>query len=173
MEEKQGLNIHYVSLAKLKPYKNNPRKNDKAVDFVKNSIEQFGWRVPIVIDRNMIILAGHTRYKAAKRLGIEMVPCVVADDLSEEQAAAFRLIDNKTQELSSWDFGKLIQELNDLVDEFRMSMFGFDDKEDDDGGEVGRVATQDLDEGEELDIEDFSDGSFNCQCPFCGFWFND
>jgi len=79
----------------LTPYENNPRKNDKSVDYVANSISQFGFKVPIVIDSNGVIVAGHTRYKAAVKLKMETVPCIVADDLTEEQIRAFRLVDNK------------------------------------------------------------------------------
>lgn len=85
------------------PYENNPRNNDKAVKFVANSIKQFGFKVPIIIDKNGVIVAGHTRLKAAKKLGMKMVPCIVADDLNEEQVKAFRLADNKTGEAAGWD----------------------------------------------------------------------
>ena len=78
------------------PYETNPRNNDKAVKFVANSIKQFGFKVPIIIDKNGVIVAGHTRLKAAKKLGMKTVPCIVADDLTPEQVKAFRLADKKT-----------------------------------------------------------------------------
>lgn len=165
------MKIEYKKIGDLKPYARNPRKNDDAVDYVANSIKEFGFIVPVVIDNKNVIVAGHTRYKAAKKLGIEDIPCIIADDLTEKQINAFRLIDNKTQELSSWDYGKLIEELTGLVDDIDMTQFAFapigEDKND------GTEATQDLDEGEELDLDDFSDESFNCTCPCCGFKFND
>ena len=111
-------------ITELKPYEKNPRKNDEAVDYVANSIKEFGFKVPIVIDKNNVIVAGHTRYKASKKLGLEEVPCIVADDLNEEQIKAFRLADNKVSEMAEWDFPTLDDELNDLT--IDMEQFGFD-----------------------------------------------
>lgn len=108
----------------MRPYGRNPRKNDDAVPYVAESIKQFGFKVPIVIDRGGVIVAGHTRYKAAKKLGMETVPCIVADDLTEEQIKAFRLADNKVAEKAVWDFELLGTELEELF-EFNMSDFGF------------------------------------------------
>ena len=82
-------------ITEIKPYEKNPRKNDEAVKYVAESIKQFGFKVPIVIDSHDIIVAGHTRWKAAKKLGLSEVPCIVADDLNDEQIKAFRLADNK------------------------------------------------------------------------------
>ena len=87
-------------LTELKPYEKNPRNNTAAVEPVAESIKQFGFKVPIVIDKNGVIVAGHTRYKAAEKLGLDKVPCIVADDLSPEQIKAFRLADNKTAEFA-------------------------------------------------------------------------
>lgn len=112
-------------VAELKPYKNNPRKNDKAVDAVAASIKAFGFKQPVVIDDNGEIIAGHTRLKAAKKLGIKTVPCIVADDLTPEQIKAYRLADNKTAELAEWDMELLPLELDDLQ-EFDMTLFGFE-----------------------------------------------
>lgn len=112
-------------LAELKEYANNPRNNDGAVDAVAESIKQFGFKVPIIIDKDGVIIAGHTRRKAAKKLGLDVVPCVVADDLNEDQIKAFRLADNKTGDLALWDFEKLEEELAELA-EMDMSVFGFD-----------------------------------------------
>lgn len=120
------MKILEMSLNQLKPYENNPRNNDNAVDAVANSIKEFGFKVPIVIDSQGVIVAGHTRFKAAKRLGIANVPCIVADDLSPAQIKAFRLADNKVSELAEWDNGLLYAELEDLTD-FDMSAFGFGD----------------------------------------------
>ena len=119
----------------LKPYEKNPRKNDEAVNFVAESIKQFGFKVPIVIDKNNVIVAGHTRFKAAKKLGISEVPCIVADDLTDEQIKAFRLADNKVAEKAEWDFDLLTVELDDLF-EFDMSAFGFIEEEELDLDEI-------------------------------------
>ncbi len=110
----------------LTPYERNPRRNDEAVKFVKASIEQFGFKVPIVIDADGVIVAGHTRLKAAKELGMEEVPCIVADDLNEEQVKAFRLADNMTASKSEWDIELLNTELLDLEANFDMADFGFE-----------------------------------------------
>ena len=117
-------NIVWIEIQKLVPYKNNPRKNDAAVEYVANSIKEFGFKVPVVIDKNGVIIAGHTRIKAAELLGIGTVPCIIANDLSEEQVKAFRLADNKTAEFSEWNFDLLDVELEDIGD-IDMSNFGF------------------------------------------------
>lgn len=107
----------------LKPYKNNPRKNDQAVDAVAASIKEFGFKIPIIIDKNGVIVAGHTRLKAAKKLGLDKVPVIRATDLTYEQVRAFRLADNKVGELSGWKIDKLVKELSEInVD---MRRFGF------------------------------------------------
>jgi len=108
----------------LIPYEKNPRKNAKAIKYVANSIRLFGFKVPIVIDKNNVIVCGHTRLESAKKLGLETVPCIVADDLSDEQIKAFRLADNKVAEKSSWDNELAIAELNDILD-VDMSQFDF------------------------------------------------
>lgn len=82
----------------IRPYEDNPRNNDDAVDKVAESIQKFGFKVPIVIDSEGVIVAGHTRYKAAQKLGLEKIPCIVADDLTDAQVRAFRLVDNKVAE---------------------------------------------------------------------------
>ena len=117
-------------VSELIPYDRNPRKNDEAVKYVKASIEQFGFKVPIVIDADGVIVAGHTRLKAAKELGWAEVPCIVADDLNEEQIRAFRLADNKTGEAAEWDIELLNTELFEL--DFDMAQFGFEEHSPDD-----------------------------------------
>jgi ParB-like chromosome segregation protein Spo0J len=121
----EKVNIINKSINELKPYDKNPRKNDNAVKYVAESIKQFGFKVPIIVDKNNIIVAGHTRYKAAKKLHIDEVPCIIADDLTDEQIKAFRLADNKVAEKAEWDFDLLGNELDDLFD-FDMTVFGFD-----------------------------------------------
>ena len=117
------MQIVRVKVTDLKPYKRNPRKNDQAVDAVAESIKAFGFKVPIIIDENGEIVAGHTRLKAAVKLGMEEVPCIVADDLTPEQIRAFRLADNKTAELAEWDLELLNIELDEI--QLDMSPFGF------------------------------------------------
>lgn len=124
------MNIIELEVEKLVPYENNPRKNDEAVDKVALSISAFGFKVPIVIDKNNVIVTGHTRAKAAKKLGLATVPCIMADDLTDEQIKAFRLADNKVAEFSQWDEAKLLQELQALED-IDMSLYGFSFPEDD------------------------------------------
>ena len=118
-------NIVYKETKDLIPYANNPRLNDNAVDAVAASIKEFGFKVPIVVDRENVIINGHTRLKAAHKLGLKQVPCIVADDLTPEQVKAFRLADNKTSELAEWDMDKLDIELGEIPD-IDMNAFGFD-----------------------------------------------
>lgn len=117
--------IVYISLDEIQPYEQNPRKNDQAVEAVSNSIEKFGFNVPIIVDKDKTIIAGHTRFKAAKKLGLSVVPTIVADDLSPRQAKAYRIADNKVGEISTWDSELLDFELSDLSD-FSMTDFGFE-----------------------------------------------
>ncbi len=109
------MEIKMVKIDDLKPYANNPRFNDDAVEYVANSIKEFGFKVPIVLDKNNEIVAGHTRYKASLELGLKEVPCIIADDLNEEQIKAFRLADNKVSEKSSWNIDLLNEELEDIL----------------------------------------------------------
>lgn len=149
------------NIDKLIPYENNPRKNDKSVDYVANSISRFGFKVPIVIDSNDVIVAGHTRYKAAVKLKMDVVPCIVADDLTEEQIKAFRLADNKVGESSQWDMDLLTDELDGILD-LDMSDFGF--------------LAMDMPEDDlAIDLDDNRPESQKkmrtCHCPKCGFEF--
>lgn len=125
------IKIDYIKTDDLIPYINNPRFNDNAVDAVASSIKNFGFKVPIVIDVDKEIINGHTRLKAAKKLGLDEVPVIMADDLDDAQIKAFRLADNKTAEISEWDFNVLSAELAELED-IDMSEFGFDDLIEDD-----------------------------------------
>jgi ParB-like chromosome segregation protein Spo0J len=118
------MEIVYKKLDDLIPYANNPRFNDEAVEYVANSIKEFGFKVPIVIDKNNEIVAGHTRYKASIELGLTEVPCIIADDLSEEQIKAFRLVDNKVSEASEWNFELLDEELENI--DIDLSDYGFE-----------------------------------------------
>lgn len=126
------MNVIEKAVSELKEYRHNPRNNDGAVEAVAESIKQFGFKVPIIIDGRGEIIAGHTRKKAAERLGLASVPCIVADDLTPEQIKAFRLADNKTGELADWDFSALEKELEELTAfDVDMSAFGFFDFDDD------------------------------------------
>jgi DNA modification methylase len=111
------MEIIYKQTSELIPYINNPRKNDKAVDAVASSIKNFGFKVPVIIDSQGEIIAGHTRLKAAKKLNIKEVPCLIADDLTPAQIKAFRIADNKVSESAEWDIDLLKIEIQDL-DEF-------------------------------------------------------
>lgn len=117
-------------ISDVKPYDKNPRRNDGAVDAVAASIREFGFQQPLVVDKDGVLIVGHTRLKAAKKLGLKEVPVVVADGLSPEQVKAYRLADNKTGELAGWEMGLLEEELAGLCN-FDMEQFGFETQEHD------------------------------------------
>lgn len=142
------------------PYPNNPRINRDAVDKVAASLKEFGFRQPIVVDKDHVIIAGHTRLEAAKQLGMNEVPVLVADDLSAEQVKAYRLADNKTAEFSGWDTGKLDLELADILD-IDMGLFGFEQVE-----PFDEEALEDLFE----DAPEKEKEPKRIQCPHCGEW---
>lgn len=139
----------------LIPYENNPRVNEVAVEKVMDSIMEFGFKVPIVIDKDGVVVAGHTRLLAAKRLEMDSVPCTIADDLTDEQIRAYRLADNKTAELAEWDFDLLREELLNMDD---MEKYGFSEQEV--GGLVESKTTTKESQAEEEDIV--------IRCPRCG-----
>lgn len=142
----------------LIPYKNNPRINDEAVEYVKNSIKEFGFKVPIVIDKNNVIIAGHTRLKASLELGFKEIPCIIADDLTEEQVKAFRLADNKVGENSLWDYIKLEEELSN-IENYNMELLGFIKSEEE---------YFDWDGIENLDEELYEEPEHRMfKCPYC------
>ena len=125
MERVKLLEIRNIAIEKLRAYENNPRRiPELAVKSLVNSIREFGFKVPVVVDENYEIVAGHTRLMAARELGLTGIPCIVADDLTPKQVKAFRLADNKTGELTGWDFEKLDLELEEL--DIDMSDFGFE-----------------------------------------------
>lgn len=149
--------ITLMALTDITPYENNPRNNEEAVEKVANSIKEFGFNQPIVVDKDNVIIVGHTRYLAAQELGLTEAPVIVAGNLSDKQAKAYRLADNKTGELAGWDFEKLALELEQIED-INMSDFGFV-------------------EGSDLDINDddfLSDNQIKekepkkVTCPHCG-----
>lgn len=153
------MEIIIKGLDEIRPYENNPRVNDGAVGAVAESIREFGFQQPIVVDRDGVIIAGHTRYKAAQKLGLTEVPVVVADNLTDEQVRAYRLADNKTGELAEWDFSALEEELAG-IGELDMSLFGFADKE----------SAEAVDLSDEPEEGGDSDGKL-MHCPKCGFVF--
>lgn len=134
--------IKEMPLKDLIHYENNPRKNDHAVEAVTKSIKEFGFKVPIVIDSENVIIAGHTRAKAAEQLGLKKVPCIIADDLTPEQVRAFRIADNKTGEFAEWDMELLTMELAELDGMFT----GFDDLE------IGRMVGDKYKEVEDVEV---------------------
>lgn len=146
------MEIKMVKIEDLKPYPNNPRFNDEAVEYVANSIKQFGFKVPMIIDKNNEIVAGHTRYKASLELGLKEVPCIVADDLTDEQIKAFRLADNKVSEKSQWNFDLLEDELSDIIN-IDMSEFDFKPEE------LEEIERDDL--SEKIDIKNILE--INCE----------
>ena len=149
------MEIIYKNIDELIPYENNPRLNDEAVEYVKNSIKEFGFKVPVVIDKDNVIIAGHTRIKASKELGIKDIPCIIADDLTEEQVKAFRLADNKVAEKSMWDYIKLDEELDSILD-IDMSMFDFNSSD---------IDRNDI---EEISEETYQEPSHKMlECPKC------
>lgn len=149
------LEIKYIPINDIKPYKNNPRLNEDAIPYVMNSIKEFGFKNPIILDKNNVIVAGHTRLESAKRLDMKEVPVIYADDLTEEQIKAFRLADNKVAEKSMWDYTKLDEELDSILD-IDMSMFDFENIE-------------------ETNLDDFFEDNDNkkekesklIECPYC------
>ncbi len=127
---KQQFNIELRDIGTIRPYEKNPRQNDDAVDAVAASLKEFGFRQPFVVDGDGIIVCGHTRYKAAVKLGLAKVPVHVARDLTPEQVRAYRIADNKTSDLSDWDYDILPIELSELQDAgFDLGLLAFDEDE--------------------------------------------
>ena len=154
----------------LRPYENNPRNNEQAVEAVANSIKEFGFKVPIVATIDGEIVNGHTRFKAAKFLKLKTVPVLIADDLTEEQIKGFRLADNKTGELADWDVELLYGELDELTG-FDMTMFGFEDIDfslddfEEDEKETGEEADIDSEEKPKVEYGDiFQLGRHRLMC---------
>lgn len=114
--------IEYKRLDEIRPYDNNPRRNDEAAKAVANSIKEFGFQSPIIVDRDGVIIAGHTRYKAARRLKLQEVPVIVAAELDPEKVKALRIADNSTGEVAEWDLQLLVQELTGI--DYDMADFG-------------------------------------------------
>lgn len=156
---KTDFKIKRVKVADIIPYENNPRRNEDAVEPVGASMEQFGYKVPIVVTADNVIITGHTRLKALEKAGVDEVTVIVADDLTDEQARAFRLADNKTAELAGWDFEALDIELFD-IDKIDMDQFGFKPLFDESRPDI-----------EAHDDVDFNKKGDEIECPSCGFVF--
>lgn len=146
-----------IAINDVVPYENNPRHNDNAVDAVARSIEEFGFQQPLVLDKDKVIVVGHTRFKAAQKLGLKTVPCVIADNLTEEQVKAYRLADNKVGELATWDHDALNIELGDIL-EIDMSDFGFVPPVEIDWDDVREINEDNYEKPE----------SDKLRCPICG-----
>ena len=150
------MNIANIKTDKLIPYINNPRNNENAIDKVASSIQEFGFKVPIVVDKDNVVINGHTRLLASKKLGLEEVPCIIADDLSEAQIKAFRIADNKVSEYSTWDMELLQIELEALCEMgIDMEITGFNEIECMEMLEDIMPNTDDYD----VDIDDYDDVS--------------
>lgn len=154
------MRIIYKNINEIKEYENNPRFNENAVEFVANSIKEFGFKNPCIIDKNNVLVAGHTRLLAAKKLELQEVPCIIAEDLTDEQIRAFRLADNRTAEFSKWDHDKLLQEYSSIEDD--LAKYGF--------------TAEELESyGKEVEVEDFLTDEKKQEkepktiiCPKCG-----
>ena len=124
------MEIHQVSIEVINPYEKNPRKNDDAVNVVAKSLEEFGFQQPVVLDGNNVIVVGHTRFRAAKKIGLKTVPCIIAEGLTDEQINAYRIMDNKSAEYASWHVGLLVQEMTSLLDaDYDLDLTGFSNLE--------------------------------------------
>ena len=164
MVENENLKIEYIPVDKLKPYERNARKHaDIDVDAIAASIQAFGFRDPIgVWGKNNVIVEGHGRLLAAKKLGMDSVPCIRLDDMTDEQRRGYALAHNKTAELSSWDFDTLNAEVEELGEMFDMSQFGLQ--------KFDTVSMDDLDAlFTEAPVEEKEPKKI--QCPHCGEWF--
>ena len=151
------MDIINLNINDITPYGKNPRRNDKAVDYVANSIKRFGFWVPLVIDKDNIVVCGHTRLKAAEKLKLKTLPCVRAEGLTTEQINAFRIADNKVSEMSKWNIKLLQEEIKPLKEKIDFTEFGFDSPKEDKPNE--RIKTV---EGYNLDyyVSEFADNKW-------------
>lgn len=151
------MQIIYQDINNIKPYKNNPRFNKESAKLVAESIKQFGFKVPIIVDNKNEIIAGHTRLEASKLLGIKKIPTIIANDLNEEKIKAFRLADNKVSEFAIWDKEKLEEEINKIKD-INLELLGF----------INEEAQVDWDSVEEISDENYEEPEHEkMECPYC------
>ena len=156
------MNIIKMKVEELIPYINNPRNNENAVDKVASSISEFGFKNPIFVDKNNVVVNGHTRLLASKKLGLKEVPVIVIDDLTDTQIKAFRIADNKVAEYSKWDYDLLNIELEQLEElDFSMSDFGISTFE-----PIEFEIDEDIEEILEEEYEE--PPKKTCTCPNCG-----
>lgn len=142
----------------IKPFKNNPRINGRAIKVVADSIREFGFKNPIVVDKNMEIIVGHTRLEASKVLGLTKVPVIIAEDLTEEQVKAFRIMDNKSSEFAEWDYTKLLEEIEELqAEDYNIDLTGFT------GAELEDILDTLIDEEEEKAEEEKAELEFTAE----------
>ena len=150
MKDMNKLEIVYVAVEKIKPYANNPRINKKAVEKVMKSIQAYGFKVPCVLDKNYLLITGHTRWEAAKRLKMKRIPCIIASDLNKAKADAFRIADNKVAEYSTWDMTKLKEELSKI----QLEDIEFDDMGFDNDFSIDKLGLVDMPEGSDGDEDE-------------------
>lgn len=151
------MQITLLNIKDIKPYEKNPRKNEQAIDFIANSIKEFGFKVPITVDEDFVIITGHTRYEACKKLEIDKIPCIIVKDLSKEQIKAFRLADNKVSEKADWDFNKLEEELKNIKN-IHMELYGF----------IKNEEEFNWDDIKEIDEDNYEEPEHKmCECPYC------
>lgn len=150
-EEANSLQINMKPLSWLKPYAKNPRVNDKAVPFVAESIKNFGFLVPIVANKDGVILSGHTRFLASKLLGLAEVPVLVVDNLTEAKERAYRIADNKVADMSTFDNRLLLEELKGIADLDADAFTGF---------EIGEIFDDVMDEGDKELLEEEQNGVY-------------
>ena len=159
------MKVEQASTDSLIPYARNPRRNQAAISKVAASIKEFGFRQPIVVDSDYVVVVGHTRLEAAKILGLDEVPVHVAKDMTPAQAKAYRLADNRTGEDANWDFELLALEIDDLREQFDgdLSAIGFDE------GELENLSTSETEEAPE-DFEEYDENIETAHtCPKCGY----
>lgn len=157
MKDTNKLEIVYVSLDKIKPYKNNPRNNTKAINKVAKSIKLYGFKVPCVLDSNYVLITGHTRYEAAKKLKLKRIPCIIASDLNKAKADAFRIADNKVAEYSTWDMTKLKEELSKI----QLEDIEFDDMGFDNDFSIEKLGLVDMPEGSDGNEDEAETGKYS------------
>lgn len=154
-----------IEIQKLIPYKNNAKIHGAAqLEKLKSSIERFGFLTPCLIDKNFNLIAGHGRLMAAKELGMEKVPCIFVEGLSETQQKAYIIADNKLGEIAEWNMELLDQEIQELTEAgFDITLTGFD---------FDNTLSEEIHEGVEIEMESLGDESFKHECPECGFKFD-
>lgn len=151
------MQITYYDINELRPYKKNPRYNKESIKLVAESIKDFGFKIPIIIDDKKEVITGHTRLEASKLLGLKKIPVIIASDLSEEQVKAFRLVDNKVSELARWDYDKLEEEIKNIKN-IKMELLGF----------INEETEINWDDIEDLNEDTYEEPEHKMvECPYC------